>query len=218
LRPSFSRGSSRTVVLSSAISAMKRLGCAATISRPFLRFFGPAHGQRALGAGDAHVHQAALFLQALQAGPVVGRHLAAGGPSVVVELEGQHALGHAHQHHMRPLQPLDACSVESVTTFLSCSRSLMVESSAMVCATSSRLLVSLATTAPAVSSIWPPQRAGPSSRRTPARWSSARRPPFAVFAVVQVLLVADFLQPVGRKARAASAPWVWRARYSRSFT
>eukprot|EP01035_Chromulina_nebulosa_P014893 gene14893-19705_t len=34
---SFSRGSSRAVVLSRPISAMKRLGCAATISRPFLR-------------------------------------------------------------------------------------------------------------------------------------------------------------------------------------
>jgi hypothetical protein len=108
---------------------MKRLGCAAIISRPFLRLLGPAHGQAALGAGDAHVHQAALFLQALQdalAHRAVG---AARGVVVIAQLEGQHALGHAHQHHMRPLQPLAACRVDRVTTFWSCSRSLMVDSS-----------------------------------------------------------------------------------------
>ena len=30
---------------------------------------------------------------------------AAQGFGTVAQLEGQHALGHAHQHHMRPLQP-----------------------------------------------------------------------------------------------------------------
>ena len=47
-------------------------------------------------------------------------------------------------------RPLEACSVESVTTFWSFSRSLMVDSSAMVCATSSRLLRSLGIATP-----WP---------------------------------------------------------------
>ncbi|MNT35753.1 hypothetical protein D3C72_1717930 [compost metagenome] len=51
-----------------------------------------------------------------------------------------------------------ACRVDSVTMSWSFSRSEMVDSSAIVCDTSSRLLVSLATTAPEVSSICPPAR------------------------------------------------------------
>ena len=64
--------------------------------------------------------------------------------------EGQHALGHAHQHHVRPLQPLEACSVRaSPRSGPSRARTgwTAAQSSA---ATSSRLLVSICVVAPAV--------------------------------------------------------------------
>jgi hypothetical protein len=40
----------------------------------------------------------------------------------------------------------------------------------------------------------------------------------AVLAVVQVLLVADVLQPAQQQRLGVLGPIVWRARYSRSFT
>ena len=48
--------------------------------------------------------------------------------------------------------------MDSVTTFWSPSRSLMVDSRAIVCTTSSMVLVGFSIVAPEVSSIWPPQR------------------------------------------------------------
>jgi hypothetical protein len=187
---------------------MKRLGCAATISRPFLRFLRPAHGQAALGAGDAHVHQAALFLQALQ-GALHGCLGWPAGVGIIVQLEGQHALGHAHQHHVRPLQPLGGVQGGEGDHVLVLLALADGGQQRMVCATSSRLLVSLATTAPAASSIWPPQRAGHPVAKLQHVGPAGGGHLLAVFAVVQVLLVADFFEPVGiRKARAASAPSV----------
>src|SRR5574337_113969 len=63
----------------------------------------PAHGERALCARDADVHQAPLFLQPLLL-RAVGL-LSGAGPSVVAGLERQHALVHADQQHVRPFQP-----------------------------------------------------------------------------------------------------------------
>ncbi|MCY1365882.1 hypothetical protein D9M69_527530 [compost metagenome] len=56
--------------------------------------------------------------------------------------------------------------MDSVTTFWSCSRSLSVDSSAIVCTTSSRLLRSVSTCTPASSSILPPQRPATQSQKS----------------------------------------------------
>ncbi|EWS57810.1 hypothetical protein Y695_04765 [Hydrogenophaga sp. T4] len=63
-------------------------------------------------------------------------------------------------------RPFDACRVESVTTFWSFSRSESVESRAMVCTTSSRVLRSVSVCTPASSSIWPPQRPATQSQNS----------------------------------------------------
>ena len=63
-------------------------------------------------------------------------------------------------------RPFDACRVERVTTFWSVSRSLMVDKSEIVCATSSRCLTSVEVDTPAASSIWPPQRAAIQSQNS----------------------------------------------------
>ena len=54
-------------------------------------------------------------------------------------------------------RPLAACKVDRVTTFWSFSRSLRVESKAMVCATSSKFLLGRWVIKMS-SSVWPPQR------------------------------------------------------------
>ena len=61
-------------------------------------FARPAHHERALRPGDAHVHQAALFLNAQ--GQAFGVSLGVFHP------ERQQPLDHAHQQHVRPFQPL----------------------------------------------------------------------------------------------------------------
>ncbi len=55
-------------------------------------------------------------------------------------------------------RPLAACRVDRVTTFWSCSRSLIVDSSEIVCATCRKVFLSLVVVTPAASSISPPQR------------------------------------------------------------
>ncbi len=56
--------------------------------------------------------------------------------------------------------------MDSVTTSMSFSRSLMVDSSDTVCATSSSDLTSLLVETPAASSNWPPQRADIQSQKS----------------------------------------------------
>ena len=62
--------------------------------------------------------------------------------------------------------PLEACRVDRVTTSWSCSRSWMVDSRAMVWATSSNDLVSVGVLTPAASSTCPPQRADIQSQKS----------------------------------------------------
>ena len=166
-RLSFSRGSSRCLCSSSVISAMKRLGWPGTISRPFLRRLRQLTASVALRARDAHVHQAALFLQALQrVDRSLGRRCDLNGsrPSLTPT---SITCGHS--------RPLAACSVDSVTTFCVLPRSLMVEQqrdglrhfAAGSCARLDRAAPSRRRSGR--------RSAAPSSRRTPARWSSARR-------------------------------------------
>ena len=72
-RPSASRAGLPSLVASSSfISAMKRLGSAGDHLAAALAPAQRAHGQRALRARDAHVHQAALFLEPLRASLIVG--------------------------------------------------------------------------------------------------------------------------------------------------
>ena len=80
---------------------------------PFFTALRPAHQQAALGAGDAHIHQAAFFFQLRGGGfariamGVIGIVLGALRQfcGFAVAVEGQHAFGYASQNHMRPFQP-----------------------------------------------------------------------------------------------------------------
>ena len=72
----------------------------------FLALARPAHCQTSLGTRDADVHQAPLLLQALQNAFAHGAISATTRLGIIAQLEGQHALGDANQHDMRPLQTL----------------------------------------------------------------------------------------------------------------
>ena len=113
--------------------------------------------------------------------------------------------------------PLEACRVDSVTTFWSCSRSLMVESSATFCAISSTLRISLCVVTPAVSSMVPPQRCAIQSQNSSTLVQRAA----AIFSLSS-LSYRYFskwmsLSQLARNSLAASAPVVDLARNSRSF-
>ena len=87
----------------------------------------------------------------------------------------------------------------------------------MVCATCSTLSFSLPCTLPSVVTSPPQRLADPVDEVehvAPARGGEL----FAVLAVVQVLLVADVLQPVEQQRPRIVAAGVWRARCSSSFT
>jgi hypothetical protein len=145
---------------------MKRLGWAATISRPFLRLrvqltarlrwarVMPTYIRRRSSCSRCRM-PSLIGPSALPVGLSSSPSLNGNRPSVTPT---SITCGHS--------RPLAACSVDSVTTFWSLSRSLMVDSSEIVCATSSRFLTSADVVTPAVSSIWPPQRAAIQSQNS----------------------------------------------------
>jgi hypothetical protein len=156
---SFSRGSSRTVAASSAISAMKRLGCAGTTSRPFLRrLIQLTASVRCARVMPTYIKRRSSCRRCRMPsliGPPVCPDAASSSPS----LNGSRPSFTPTSITCGHSSPLDACSVDRVSMLGSCSRSSRVDSSEMVWATSSRLFFSLAMLTPAASSISPPQRA-----------------------------------------------------------
>jgi len=139
---------------------MNRLATPATVSRPFLRrrsqFTASVRCARVMPtyiSRRSSCKRSAMFSSLSL--PFLSSSLNGNKPSLT---PASTTCGHS--------SPLAACSVDSVTTFWSPSRSLMVDSSAIVCTTSSMVLVSLAVVAPATSSIWPPQRCAIQSQKS----------------------------------------------------
>ena len=133
---------------------MKRLGCASTISRPFLRRL----VQLTARLRCARVMPTYISRRSSCSRSSVLSLTCCWRPSSSSSLKGSRPSLQPISITCGHSRPLEACSVESVTTFWSCSRSLMVDSSEIVCATSSRLLGSLVLLTPAASSSSPPQR------------------------------------------------------------
>ena len=116
-------------------------------------------------------------------------------------------------------RPLLACSVDSVTTFWSASpRSARLRITLMVCATSSTLFVSVCTWPLPSSAISPPQRRAIQSMKSSTL--DQRAAATLGFSSLSSRCCSKPSSPSHSISigRAASAPTVWRARYSRSFT
>ena len=102
---------------------MKRLGCAATMSRPFLRRRVQLTARvRCARVMPTYIRRRSSSMRAAcAAAPASSSGRKGSSPSIT---PASTTCGHS--------RPLAACSVESVTTFGSCSRSFSVEISEMV--------------------------------------------------------------------------------------
>ena len=145
------------VFSSSRISAMKRLGRAATVSRPFLRRWVQLTARLRWARVTPTYIRRRSSSKRCKMPSLMGPSLLPEFDSLSPSLKGSRPSFTPTSITCGHSKPLEACNVDKVTTFWSFSRSLKVEIKEMVCATSSKLLLSVLC-APVASSISPPQR------------------------------------------------------------
>ena len=154
------------------LPSMKREGSQGAHVAAGLAFFAPGDAERALGAGDAHIHQASLLLDLV---------FVDGG------LVRQDALLHANQEDVLELEPLEACRVAICTP----SKSSLSLSSMLI-----RLMVWVSSSRFCCPPRPSPQPADEIADVAPLALSFAR-----IARVVQPGLVADGAEQIGEHLR-----------------